>query len=210
MQDKYEAHVTRMTADQYWERIKESGWLSELPEADHDELENDVRETFLYNPVYAWETLAVVSFDSESIHGIDPEADSYHAHLVLLAEATHGVFHPTNIQNEYVDHHIKVSFEHKGDHYEFETPAETTYFNPDLISVINDALKQSGSSKQFISLPATDQMYHFVFVSEQTYRHAEQLMIIPPPEYFVYLRHGSSANVDAYLDEYYDSLSQQA
>lgn len=183
MADEYAAAIGGLTADQYWHTLIESGWVDETPEQRRAELESNVRAAFAANPLYAWTALAAVEIDSESLYDVGTDDLSYQAHLTTLAQASDGLFHPTNLHEQLIGENVQISFEHDGRSYAYETPFVEDTFDEGLLTVINQALADSGTAKRLLLLPTIDQILRFVFVSEPTFRRAITLHIIPPARY---------------------------
>lgn len=183
MADEFAAAIGGLSADQYWNKLAQSGWVDQLPEQRRAELEADVRAAFDQNPLYAWTALAAVEIDSESLYDIGTDALSYQAHLTALVQASDGVFHPTNLREQLSGENVRISFEHDGRSYAFETALVEDTFDEELLAVINQALADSGTAKRLLLLPTIDQILRFVFVTEPTFQRAITLHVIPPARY---------------------------
>ncbi len=194
-----------MTADEYWQRVVACGWLDDVPQHEHSELEQSVRQAFEREPLYAWSALTALHFDSECIEGLDSYF-SYKGQLSRLAEASNGVFCPFDIRHEYIGDRIRVSFDLQGKTYTCLTTDYSDYFDIEIFTLINRALQESGEPRRIIELPTVDQCFFLVIVSEASYRQAERLMVVPPPEYFLWRESLSAAEVDEYLAKYYEHL----
>lgn len=200
MTDQYEQAVSKLSADEYWQRAVESGWLDNMPAEAHAELEKRVREAFVSDPLIAWSAFYAAVFDSEMF-----EDAAYTVRIEELAKNSYGGFQPENIQEEYLDGPTRISFELKGKTYEYTTQDFGDYFDEEVINVINQALREVGEKRQFHSLPVTDQVYYLVFVTPETYENAERLRLIPPYMYFEY-KERSLKKVEKYLRKYYKKL----
>lgn len=105
MSDAYEKFILSISVDEYWKRIVESGWLECLPLNKHLELEENIRQAFLRNPLYAHSSLAVTIVDSEFC--------SEHPYKDLLEELesnSYGQFQPRDIREVWNEDHFKVAF----------------------------------------------------------------------------------------------------
>ncbi|MFN8487651.1 MAG: hypothetical protein U0350_08680 [Caldilineaceae bacterium] len=202
MLDQYETQIMQMTVAGYWEKLVDTGWLHEIPAAEQAPLQQNVWQAFQANPLYTWTALTVTAFDSECIYDVEPDGLSYHAKLIFLADTTYGLFHPTHVYNERRGEQIYIRFQQAGKTYEYHAAAADDYFDLGVIALINQAVRASGSAKQLLRLPVIDQMLYFVVVSPQTYGRAETLGLIPPPEYFIYKRQRTFAELTAYLTVY--------
>jgi hypothetical protein len=211
MLDLYEAHVTNITADDYWEQLRACGWLDALPEAEREELRNRVHDAFQADPTRAFYALQTTGFDTECIEGVGPDAWSYHNILVGLAADSRGLFQPTQITDalDHTGRQITVAFDHGTTRYSCTVPFDTDWFDFTVLELVNQALREVPVAEQFIILPPEDQIASLALIPESTYRCAELQRLIPPPEYYEY-KIDEVGDLDTYLAEYYADLEGEA
>jgi hypothetical protein len=177
--ETYRDVVSTMTAQQYWGGLSASGWLEGLSSRRQAALWERVRYAFGHDARDAWLALADVVVDGESVYEMNPEGESYHAHVVTLSDHSDGLFQPTNIGNREREGAITVTFEHAGRQFEFEAAADSDYIDPGLVDVVNRALAEAGASRRFVHLPTVDQMMYLALVSEGSVQRAVELNLIP-------------------------------
>ncbi|NUM43811.1 MAG: hypothetical protein HUU38_03825 [Anaerolineales bacterium] len=203
MADAYEKFILSISADEYWKRIVESGWLECLPLDKYLELEENVRQAFLRNPLYAHSSLAVTIVDSEFC--------SEHPYKDLLEELesnSFGQFQPRDIREVWKDDHFEVAFTLDNQLCKFTANNYADYYDDQIIHLINTKITEQGITSQFLTLPASDQCFFFVFVNPDVYRKAQKLKVIPPQKFFL-IRDGMiSQNLDQYLRTFYEALEK--
>jgi len=204
MKDQYEEFLSQINAEEYWQRVIESGWLEYISDTNHGELEKSVKSAFDENPIYAHTALTT--------HFIDGEFFSDQPYTDMLTETSKnsfGRFQPRKINEKLLeDGRWEVSFEHEGKAYHFVSQDESDYYDADILTIINTALKDSEKTIRLLTMPPSDQCLHFVFETPEIFRKAEQLRVIPPPMYFLCKEGLTSQNLTDYLSTYYQSLSK--
>jgi hypothetical protein len=176
-----------MNKQQYWEALNAIGWFGLLPEDERHRAQNALHHAFDHDPKLAYFSLAVTSFDPECIEGDGPDSlCSYHSVLQQLAEASYGFFTPSHIHDELdeVAEVARVQFDHAGHHFAIEVPWESDWFEYDVLVLVNDAIKWSGATVQFMPLPSIDQRVSLALIPPATYRKAVKAGLIPAEDQF--------------------------
>lgn len=182
--DKYHEAIEKMTPEEYWQRLVECGWVDEVHEDLRSALKESVHQKFLQDRMNTWEALVTITEDAEVMS--DSEDDHiYTVFLNRLAEHSSSIFHPETVTAEYIGDQLMVRFSTDGRVYEFETFAESDYIDPGILSVVNRALADGEVNKAFVLFPAVDQVLYMAFIPPAIYQKAEELMLVPPQDYFM-------------------------
>ncbi len=145
-------------------------------------LQAAVTDAFTREPRYAFYSLAVTSFDPECIEGSGAdETCSYYSVVMQLAKASSGKFAPTDLRDQLdtAAGVARVSFNHRGKHFECEVAWEDDWFQPPVLDLVNKAIKAGRAKEQFIPLPPCDQTISLVLVPPALYKKAMSAGLIP-------------------------------
>ena len=165
-----------MTEKTFWQRLKKIGWLDYLPEDSHEEVRGQLKKN-LQKPNSKWAFLALAQ------GGFDVEINSYKDVLEGLAQASRGIFHPTQIKELWLkkEDADKISFQHNSQDFSCTVP-HAGWFDLKVLELVNQALEISGTTQRFIPLPAADQFLTLVFVPPSVYEAAVKEKLIPNQE----------------------------
>ncbi len=181
----YAAHT--LSAEEYWNALVETGWLSAIPEDDHDDMRERVLAAHANDKNFTCYALAVTSFDMECIERVGPdEPNSYHGVLTQLGEDSYGAFAPSAIVDalDKKEGVATITFVHDEQTFAGELPYENEWFDPRIIDLINDALELSGEGVRFYPLPFSDHIARLVLIPEVVWRRANEANLIPAGDYF--------------------------
>ena len=177
---KMPALEKRWEANAYWDALQRAGWPAEVATQRRDGLRALLAQSIARNPAHPWLALADVVLDSESVYELQPQGESYHAHLTTLARTSAGLFRPTDVRNEVRGEDVsEVAFNHEGREYRLRITADSDYIDRELFAAVNRALADAGEEKRLTLLPAVDQLMYLAWVSPETYRQARDLGLIP-------------------------------
>ena len=177
-----EERVRIVTVDEYWKKLEKIGWAEYLPRKKLGEIREHLH-TLLADkgPKIGFYALGVTGFDVECIY----EDDDYRKILTDLAEASGGVFAPTNIKVK-LDGAIgvgQISFKHGSKLFSREIPFTADWFQMEVLDLVNDALAATKAKPRFIPLPTdTGQIMLLGFVPPEIYEKAFKAKLIPPTE----------------------------
>ncbi len=172
-----------MTAQQFWRKLKEIGWLDHVPKSKQAAMRKNI-ETLLNNPkhcIQVFEALTQHMLDMECIYDSGPDKLSYHQELLDLAKNSRGLFRPTEIKDEFNESStaVTISFRHDGKLFSCTVAYESDWFDMAVLKLVNRALKTSGIQERFIPLPEFDQCLYLVLVPTEVYRAAVREKLIP-------------------------------
>ncbi len=154
------------------ETLEGIGWFRSVESIKKKEITGKLLEStnltnFLYN-------LTICSFDTECI----VENGDYVSIVKYLAENSSGKFNPTEITDE-IDFEntntAKIKFKHNEREYFITVQNQDDWFQPEVLDLVNQAVLDSGSEEQFMTLPIQDQCANLVFVPAETYEMAKKL-----------------------------------
>jgi hypothetical protein len=167
-----------MDAETYWRELKNVGWLDCIPQGQHADLRKRIERSLLGSaPETTCFTLTQSSLDSECILG----EGSYARILKDLAEASDGVFSPAHVVDRCEPNQTvgTVSFVHARKQYDLKVSYDTDLLDEAIIDLVNEAISNGGSDRQFINLPVIDQCYYLVFVPRAVYEKAIEVGLLP-------------------------------
>jgi hypothetical protein len=171
-----------VSLDAFWQGLEACGWQAELPP---DELARIRAELARHpEPETAYEALASVVFDTETIYGSGLEGDdldSYAKILRLFAAGSQGVFTPQHLLDEWDEESgtARVGFDYRGQHYEVTVELQSDWFQAEVYDLVNKALEEQGVPQRFEGLPVVDQVLHAAFVRPETFQRAKASGLIP-------------------------------
>src|SRR6185436_8482109 len=125
-----------LSSKKYWQRLEEIGWLEYVPKADQKDLLARIKKALgKPDPQFAYFCLTQYSFDGEGVF-----EDSY-THLIDdLSSISGGTFAPEEVKESVLKGERKISYRHNRKQYKWKTPANTDYFDLDLLKMINQSL----------------------------------------------------------------------
>ena len=161
----------------YWARVLETKWLDSVPANRHSRLRADMLALFRENPTRAYEALSTGGFDGECIN----DDGSYSQVIRWYAEASGGVFAPTNVKDRLDWDKCKafIQFTYRGRTFKKTLPFEGDYLPPEFDAFINDVLRQCKIRQRFVQLPTRDQMAWIAFVDPRAYKKAISNFVLP-------------------------------
>jgi hypothetical protein len=174
--EEFDAPVAKLTLDQYWEKIRESGWLNNLDEKSVRAIKRGLSEIFPEAPLQAADCLACHEVDFNDF------GESYTAVLKDLSKASGNAFRPHKIK-EIIEEAgtTQVSFIHDDRPYG-TTLREGRVDDFGIFTLVNKALRDSKSPRLFgfMNMGAVqDDRIRIVFVSEAVFEEAQQLGVLP-------------------------------
>jgi hypothetical protein len=168
---------TPRTADEYWRRLEDIGWLKNLNPERRDRLRGEMSMYFEKYPNAVYLALATGGFDAECIE----ESDSYDEVLRDHASAASGAFAPEEIRTHasHASERARIAYRLGGEMFRCSVPCENDTFEPNVHDFINQTLAKAGYPERFFELPAVDQIISLVFVQPGLYQAALRRGLIP-------------------------------
>ena len=139
----------------------------------------------------AYLLLASVDYDTEMIEGTGPADDddeldlfSYHTLIEHYARGSYGLFQPTDIVDVFDEEAMThtIGFSLGGKQYEVSFENQEDWASEEAHILINRALVENGSKRQFQILPILDQVIYACLSTPELLDEATARGVIPKPD----------------------------
>ena len=164
--------------DEYWEGLRQSGWLDELDQESKTKLHLQLKGVFEYDEEHPGDYLSDGSIIDECIQG----SGDYVRVIQEFVKASRGAFDPVAVTDSFDadNEEVTVSFILRGTNYEITVPLNDDWFDPAVADLVNQAISEHGFEQRFIPFRADgDDAVRLFFVTESTWKKALQLGLLP-------------------------------